>query len=150
MSFTSVDFPEPETPVTTVITPKGKVTSTLAQVVGFGAQDCHSFAIGGTRLKARSNIFSSGNVLAGKRAGLIHNLHWEYLKPLRLRPAIPRRAQDQSHNRRDEWFLHRAPPPGRCFLEVAQVFQRLKKPVVIAMMKADGRLVKNVEHSAQL
>ena len=27
MSFTSVDFPEPETPVTTVITPSGNVTS---------------------------------------------------------------------------------------------------------------------------
>src|SRR5256885_3654561 len=35
MSFTNVDFPEPETPVTTVITPSGKVTSTLRRLLAF-------------------------------------------------------------------------------------------------------------------
>ena len=35
MSFTSVDFPDPETPVTTVITPSGNVTSRFLRLFSF-------------------------------------------------------------------------------------------------------------------
>src|SRR6185312_75591 len=34
--------------------------------------------------------------------------------------------------------------------QIAQVLQRLKQPVVIAMMEPNGRLVENVKHAAQL
>ena len=33
--------------------------------------------------------------------------------------------------------------------QIAQVFQRLQKPVVVALMQADGRLVENIQHAHQ-
>ena len=45
MSFTSVDFPEPETPVTTVSRPSGKTHVDIFQVIGLAAQQREHFAV---------------------------------------------------------------------------------------------------------
>ena len=33
--------------------------------------------------------------------------------------------------------------------QVAQFFQSLDEPVIVALVKADGRLIENIEHAAQ-
>ncbi len=51
MSFTSVDLPEPETPVTTVITPSGKCHIDALQIVLACAQNLIAFPFGDRRVK---------------------------------------------------------------------------------------------------
>ena len=33
--------------------------------------------------------------------------------------------------------------------EIAQMFQRAEQPVIVALVKADGRFVENIEHAGQ-
>jgi len=46
MSLTSVDLPEPETPVTTVSRPSGSVMSTSFEIVGAGAENLNGLPLG--------------------------------------------------------------------------------------------------------
>ena len=56
MSFTSVDLPEPETPVTTVITPSGKVDVDILQIVFARAQNRDRLAVCCARRSGRMSI----------------------------------------------------------------------------------------------
>ena len=62
MSLTSVDFPEPETPVTTVNKPERERDVEILQVVGVRAEDLNHFAVGAAALGGNGNFRGTGQI----------------------------------------------------------------------------------------
>ena len=149
MSLTSVDLPEPDTPVTATKQPSGKSTSMFLQVVLAGAPDreplvarlaAHARAPGCVRLPDRywpviDALFLSSPltvpgvddvaaVLAGAGADVDHVVG----DPDRLLVVL-----DDEHG----------------VAEVAQADERLDEAAVVALVQADRRLVEHVEHADQ-
>src|SRR6478672_1566854 len=61
MSLTSVDLPEPDTPVTAVKTPRGKLTSTSRRLCSRAARTAHG---------RDRDLTATAEVLAGHRVGV--------------------------------------------------------------------------------
>ena len=149
MSFTSVDLPEPETPVTTVITPSGNVTSRFLRLFSFAPRIVSAAPFGVPPLRPHRNRYPARNVRPGQRIRIAHDLFRRAVR--HQAPAMPPRARPQ--------IDHIIRAPDRLFIvlhdqhgvaQVAQIFQRSQQPAVIAMMQSDRGLIQHVQHAAQL
>ena len=70
MSFTSVDLPEPETPVTTVSNPSGKVTSTFFKLFALAPRIAHSRCHSASAAAAGTGYPRlAGQILPSERGG---------------------------------------------------------------------------------
>lgn len=149
MSLTSVDLPEPETPVTAVRTPSGKETSmsrrlfslapitvscragsTGRRISGTGMERLPHEVLAGDRLLVgeqlvqRTGVDDLAAVLTGARAD-VHDPVGDLDGVL----VVLHHDQGVAH--------------------VAQADQGLDQPVVVALVEADRGLVQDVEHADQ-
>ena len=150
MSLTSVDLPEPETPVTATKQPSGNAHVDVAQVVLARADHGELAALG------RAAAGWPGSAIARGRTG-------------RRRSASPAVEQARATVPESTIWPPCSPAPGpmsttqsaradgvlvvldddQRVAEVAQPDQRLDQPVVVALVQPDRRLVEDVEHADQ-
>ena len=114
MSFTSVDLPEPETPVTTVITPSGNVTSRFFRLFSRAPRMRDRRAVRLPPLRTHLDLRSARDVSPGQRIRHVLDLRRRAMRHQLRRHAVPRRGRGQSRNPPAGWSLRRAPPPARC------------------------------------
>ena len=70
MSFTSVDFPEPETPVTTESKSERNRDVNIFQIVAVRAENRKRFSIRAAALLRNGNFHLAGKILSCERSGI--------------------------------------------------------------------------------
>ena len=150
MSSTSVDLPEPETPVTTVNKSQRKRDVNLFQVVVMRAANSDRFPVRRTTFR--------GN--------------WEsFVSPLMYRPVIesdvsatssgvPRATTKPAMRARARSKIDDIIRATNSFLivldhqhrvaEIAQRRERIQQTLIVSRMQTDRRFVQNVKHAAKL
>ena len=148
MSLTSVDLPEPETPVTAVNVPSGNPDAHAHEVVLARVVDGQRLAIGRPPRRRRLDRLSAGEIPAGERGGIGHHLvgraHRHQV------PAQLARARPEVHDEiggADRLLVvlddeHRV-------AEVAQALERVEEAAIVALVQPDRRLVQDIEHADQ-
>ena len=145
--MTSVDLPEPETPVTQVKQPTGKATS-MSRRLCMRAPRTVNHSSGRRRCPGVCDAAVAGEEAPGQRLGAGGD---ERRRPLGDDPAAvlagARPHVDDVVGRAHRLFVvldddHRV-------AEVAQPQQRVDESPVVALVQADARLVEDVEHADQ-
>ena len=149
MSSTSVDLPEPETPVTTVSSPSGKVTSMSLSCCARAPRTVTFAPLGGRREPGTAISRAAADVESGHRCGIARDLFGradgDDLPAMHAR----RRADvDDVVGGANRLFVVFDDEHG--VAEVAQRAERFEQRLIVARMQTDGWLVQNVEHAAQL
>ena len=145
----SVDFPEPETPVTTDSRPSGDCDVNIFQVVAGGAENRDRFSVGAAALLRNGDL------------RVWPERYWPVSDAGFAAISIGRAGCDQVSARfaRAGAEIHHVIGAADGFFvvlddenrvaEVAQGFERVEQAAVVARVQADRRLVKHVEHAAQ-
>ncbi len=149
MSFTSVDFPEPETPVTAVKTPSGNFTVMFLRLFSVAPATVRNFPVPAAALRRHVDRELAGKVLARERARELHEL---------VRVALPHDLAAVDPGARAE--VHDAVREADRLLvvlddddrvpEVAHREERVDELAVVLRVEADGRLVEDVEDAHEL
>ena len=149
MSLTSVDLPEPETPVTAVNSPSGKLDVDVLQVVLPGAP-CTVSSRPGCAGGARRDrdLAAAGEVLAGHRVGVVEQVLDRTRSGPPGRRARRRPGRCRRPSRRADGLLV-VLDHDQGVAEVLEPDQRLDQALVVALVEADRRLVEDVEHADQ-
>ncbi len=157
VSFTKVDLPEPDTPVTQVSSPTGNVHIHLAQVVPAGAAHAH-----GLQLHGRIGHRAPGRALCGhgNGAGARQKLpgdgggHAARLLPVALGQHLPPSPHacagahvDHMVGGADHVFV--VLDHDHAVAQVAQALQRGNQAVVVALVQADAGFVQHVHHARE-
>ena len=148
ISLTSVDLPEPETPVTQQNVPSGIFDVDVLEVVLRGALDLDvaGRAAGASSAPAIERL--PDEVLPGRRGAHLHHLLGRALgDQLAAVLAGARTEVDQVVGRAHRVLVVLDDDHG--VAEVAQALQRRDQPLVVALVQADRRLVEDVEHAHQ-
>ena len=147
VSMTSVDFPEPDTPVTQVITPSGIATSTFFRLFSDAPMMRQKLFRLAPLFRHRDGEFS-GKVPAGEGGGILHDLR---RRPLGHHLAAmhpgPRPHVDDMVRLQDGLLVVLHHQHG--IADVAQMLQGLQQPGVVPLVEADGGLVQDIEHPHQ-
>ena len=149
MSLTSVDLPEPETPVTATNSPSGNDDVDVAQVVLAGAVHGQLAARGARAADGGDrDLAAAGEVLAGHRVGVRQQVgDAAAVHDLAAVLAGARADVDDPVGDPDGVLVVLDDDQG--VAEVLEPDQGLDQPVVVALVQADGRLVEDVEHADQ-
>ena len=145
--MTSVDLPEPDTPVTAVKTPSGILTVDVLEVVLRRALDLH--VAGRLAALLRDSIRARARQeLPGRRVRDLHDLVGRALRDdVAAVLAGARPHVDQVVGRAHRALVVLDHQHG--VAEVAQALQRRDQPLVVALVQPDRRLVEDVEHAHQ-
>ena len=148
--MTSVDLPDPLTPVTAMNVPSGNATSMFLRLLARAPRTTISPRVGGRRTAGIVNALQPGEVLPGQR------LAWR--RQQLLRPPLEhhvaavfagaRPEVDQVVGRANRLFVVLDDEHG--VAEIAQLAERAEQPPVVALMQANRRLVEHVEHAGEL
>ena len=145
MSLTRVDLPDPETPVTTVITPSGKVTSRFLRLFSFAPRMVSAVAIGVRGAPARISIESAPRCTRRSRSPrLAHDFLRRSMRD--QTPAMPARSRakiDHIIGAANGFFIM-LDDQNRIAQDRADSSRAFSKPVIIAMMQSDRRLVQHI------
>ena len=149
MSLTSVDLPDPDTPVTAISVPSGNFTVRLLQVVLPGADHGqHPVLVDRPADQRNRDLQPAGDVGAGDRLG--------GRLQVRHRPGDDHLAAVLARTRADVDHPVGGPDGVLVVLdddqrvaEVAEPGQRLDQPVVVPLVQPDRRLVEHVQHADQ-
>ncbi len=147
MSFTKVDLPEPETPVTTVRTPKGKGGINVFEIVGARAQNANSVRLGYAALGQHFDSCSARDVRSRQRFGHFHDF---------LRRTVRDEFSAVTSGSRTEVYHVVSAADGLLVVfhhqhgisEIAQLFERLEQSGVVAVMQADRWFVEHIQNAA--
>ncbi len=150
MSLTSVDLPEPLTPVTAVSVASGIATSMFFRLFARAPRMTISPFDGGTPGCRRRNRAFAAKIRAGERPVPVR----EQLRRLTLEDdvsAMLSGARPQVHDvvgGPDRLFvvLH----DNDCVSQVAKARQRRQQAPIVALMQPDRRLVEHVEHAGEV
>ena len=147
VSLTSVVLPEPDTPVTQVMSPTGNCTVDVLQVVAARAVDLeHELRIDSRRVARQRDLAPAREILAGERCGVRHDLVRRALRDdLAAVHAGARAHVDDVVGREDRLLVVLDDDHG--VAEVAQVHERVEQALVVALVQADRRLVEDVHHA---
>ena len=141
-------MPEPETPVTTVMTPSGKFDGEVLEVVAAGAFDGDPLAGERARHEAVEGGDFAGEVAAGEGAGRVHNVGGRAGgDDLTAESAGAGAEVEDVVGVADGFFVVLDDEDG--VAEVAEGFERGDEALVVALVEADGGLVENVEDAAK-
>ena len=146
--MTSVDLPEPETPVTQMKHPSGNATSMCLRLCSEAPRTTSASPLPSRRVSGIGMIVLAGEVAAGERLGVAHDLLWRARRD--DVPAVLARAGAEvdevvggAHHRLvvldDEHGV----------AEVAEARERADEALVVDGVEADRRLVADVEHAHQ-
>ena len=145
--MTRVDLPEPETPVTQVITPRGMVTSMPRRLLAAAPRSVRQ-PFGWHRLPGRGIAQAPGQVVAGQRLRGGEDGGW---RPLGDDPpavhAGPRTHVDDMVGLEDRLLVVLDHQHG--VTEVAQTLESVEQAAVVALVQADGRFVEDIEYADQ-
>jgi hypothetical protein len=149
MSLTSVDLPEPETPVTATSSPSGNATSRFFRLFA-RAPRCDLLPFGASRRSAGTAIdFSPERYLpVSDRSYFRSALDRALGDDLAAVLAGARPEVDHVVGRRDRLLV--VLDDDHAVAELAQLEQRVDQPPVVALVEADRRLVQDVEDAHQL
>ena len=149
MSLTSVDLPEPETPVTATKQPSGNDTVTSRRLCSRAPRDGELAARGarpahrpGSRCDAAGQVLTGERVLGGEQV-----LDRAGDDDLAAVLARARADVDDPVGGADGVLV--VLDDDQRVAEVAQPHQGLDEPAVVALVQADARLVEDVEHADQ-
>ena len=147
MSLTSVDLPEPLTPVTATKQPSGNADGDVPQVV-LARPDDGQLAARRRRPAQRGNVdgTAAGEVLTGDRVGAGEQV-LDGARHDDLAAVLPRAGADVDDpvGGRDGVLV--VLDDDQRVAEVPQPQQRLDEPPVVALVQTDARLVEDVEHA---
>jgi hypothetical protein len=147
VSFTSVDLPEPETPVTQTRRPSGSSKSTLLQVVAPRAAH-HDLLLRAVAVRGQGDGERAREIAAGERFRAGDDFGGRALRD----DAAAGLAGAGSH------VDHVVGGADRLLVvldhdhrvaEVAQPLQRFDEARVVALVQADRRLIEHVHHAGQ-
>ena len=150
VSLTSVDLPDPDTPVTQVMQPERKFRRDVLQVVGGGARrraacasDPASAASVGISMRRRPL-----KILPRDRIGMGGDLRGRALRDDRA--AVHARAGTQIDHvvRLADRILVVLDHDHR-IAEIAQIHQRVEQPLIVALVQADRGLIEDVHDADQ-
>ena len=141
-----VDLPEPETPVMQVKSPKGISAVTFFRLLPRAPMSLSvRAALIGAPL-GHGDLARAGEILAGERARIGHDVHRRALGDDARRHARRRRGPDRPRSRRaDGVFVMLDDDDG--VAEVAQPLERVEQACIVALVQADRGLVQHVEHA---
>jgi hypothetical protein len=149
VSMVSSDLPEPDTPVMQVKVPSGILAVTLLQVVGARVLHDDLVAVALAALGGhRSILRRAGEVVGGEAAlGLEDVLERALRDDLAAMDARARAEVDDVVGGADRVLVMLDDDHG--VAEIAQAFQRLEQPVIVALVQADAGLIEHIEHARQ-
>ena len=149
MPLISVDLPAPLTPVTAKNVPSGKRTSKFLRLCSLAPLISSALPLPGRRCAGDRDLAFPRQIRAGERLGIFEHLRGRASRDdLAAELARARAEVDQVVGLHHRLFVvldddHRV-------ADVAQRLQRLEQLAVVALMKADRRLVQNVDHAREL
>ena len=150
MSLTSVDLPEPETPVTATNSPSGKRHVDVAQVVLAGPDDRELPARGPRAADVgQRDRLAAGEVLPGHASPRASSRSSTVPECDDLAAVLAGARADVDHPVGDPDGVLVVLDDDEGVAQVAEPDQRLDQPVVVALVQADRRLVEDVEHADQ-
>ena len=150
MSFTSVDLPDPLTPVTAVNVPSGIATSMFFRLFARAPRMTISPFDAGRLARGSGNRALAAQVRAGERP----DARRQQLRRLALEDdvsAVLSGAGSQVHDvvgGADRFFVVLDDNDG--VSEVAKTRQRRQQPPIVALVQANRRLVEHVEHAGEV
>ena len=149
VSLTSVDLPDPETPVTQVMSPSGNSAVTFFRLLAVAPMTrSMRFGSGGWRNRRDLDAPPAAQVLSGDRIRVRGDLRGGALRDDRA--AVHARARAQVD--------HVVGLPDRVLVvldhddrvaEIAQIDQRVEQPLIVALMQSDRGLIENVHDADQ-
>ena len=149
MSLTSVDLPDPETPVTAVNTPEREGDVDVLEVVLPGAVDRQPpRRVGGPPDVRHRDGLLAGQILTGDRL-LVGQQLLQRAAVHDLAAVLTGAGADVHDPVGDLDGVLVVLDDDQRVAHVAQPDQGLDEPVVVALVQADGRLVEDVEHADQ-
>ena len=148
--MTSVDLPEPETPVTATNSPSGNVTSMSRRLCSRAPRTVSSRpGVRGRRTVGDRDLPAAGEVRAGERVRVLEQV----LRPCRRRttwpPCSPAPGPMSTTQSAVRMVSSSCSTTIRVLPRSLQPDQRLDQPVVVALVQADRRLVEDVEDADQ-
>ncbi len=149
MSLTSVDFPEPDTPVTATKQPSGKATSTPRRLCSLAPLTTTSLPLAGLRRVAGSGIDSRPVRYAPVSESLLASRSSSGPETTMCPPCSPAPRADVHHPVRGPDRVLVVLHDDEGVAQVAQPQQGLQQPVVVPLVQPDGRLVEHVQHAHQ-
>ena len=149
VSLTSVDLPEPETPVTQVISPSGNSAVTFFRLLAV-APTTRSMRFGSGERRKRRNLDAApaAQVLTGDRIGMCGDLGRGALRDdcaaVHARPGTQVDDVIRLANRILVVLHH-----DHRVAEIAQIDQRIEQALIVALVQADRGLIENVHDADQ-
>ena len=149
VSITSVDLPEPDTPVTQVNTPSGNAHGQVAQVVPARALDRQLAVRRLAALPGHVDALSPRQVRAGQRRRELPSMSSGVPAATMRPPCTPAPGPCRSTWSAARIVSSSCSTTSTRVAEVAQARQRVEQARVVALVQADRRLVEDVEHADQ-
>ena len=148
MSLTSVDLPEPDTPVTATRVPSGKRREMSWRLFSRAPTTVTLLPSAPAADRRARDLPAAGEVLPRDRVGVLEQaLDGAGVDHLAAVLAGPRADVDDPVGRGDGVLV--VLDDDERVAEVAQPGQRLDEPVVVALVQPDRGLVEDVEHADQ-
>ena len=148
MSFTSVDFPAPETPVTAASTPSGNSTSMLRRLFSL-APAILRLPVGASSFARYFDTFAAREVGAGERLpGSFERLWCARVNDPAAGDARARAEVDDMVGRANGVFVVFDDDDG--VPDVAHSLEGREQALVVALVQPDRRFVEDVDDAGQL
>ena len=150
MSLTSVDLPEPLTPVTAVSVPSGIDTSMFFRLLARAPRMTISPFDDGRRVGGCRNRTLAAQIRAGQRAMPSLQQLCRHALEDHVAAVLTRAGPEIDHvvRRPDRLLVVLDDDDG--VAEIAQPRERGQQLPVVALMQADRRLIQHVEHAGQI
>ena len=150
MSLISVDLPEPLTPVTVVSTPSGSATSMSLRLFSRAPLITSWARVRRTPRAGCLNRSFAAQVGAGERAGAVEQQVCRRALENHVAAVLARSRTQIDHVVGRPNCLLVVLDDDHRVAEIAQPCQRGEQRAIVALMKADGRLVEHVKHAGQI
>ena len=148
MSVTRVDLPEPETPVTTVMTPSGKCAVTCWRLCAMASSTVIHLPVSGRGCGRATISILPARYWPVSEAGFGHDLCGRAVGDEVAAVLAGAGAEvEDVVGVADGVFVVLDDEDG--VAEVAEVFEGLEEALVVALVEADGGLVEHVEDAAE-
>ena len=148
MSLISVDFPEPETPVTTVMQAERQSDVNIFQVVAVRAENRDGFSVGAAARFGDGDFHFAGKILARQRRWISGDFGGRACGD-EVSAGFSGAGAEINHviGAANGFFV--VLDDENRVAKVAQGFERIEQAAIVARVQADRRFVKHVEHAAQ-
>ena len=129
---------------------KRNVDGDVLEVVGARAVDREPAAAGGLPpLLRHRDLLEAGEILPGEAVGVGHHLARACLRATTSPPWTPAPGPMSTTWSAVRIASSSCSTTSDAVADVAERFERLEQPRIVALMQADGRLVEHIEHAGE-